>query len=74
MVKGTVWIRREAGGGVGEAGGGRLLLASGVGWAVIHPRVCPVIAHRGVNGGSVPHEEITIFLLELPGATPQPRA
>jgi quercetin dioxygenase-like cupin family protein len=30
--------------------------------------------HRGVNGGSVPHEEITIFLLEHPGATPQPRA
>jgi hypothetical protein len=33
IVKGTVWIRREAGGGVGVAGGGKLLLASGVGWA-----------------------------------------
>jgi hypothetical protein len=30
--------------------------------------------HRGVNAGSVPHEEITFFLLEDPGATPQPRA
>jgi hypothetical protein len=35
MVKGTVWIRSEAGSGVGVggAGGGKLLVASGVGWA-----------------------------------------
>jgi hypothetical protein len=25
--------------------------------------------HRGVNSGSVPHEEITIFLLDHPGAS-----
>ena len=31
-------------------------------------------AHRGVNAGRVQYEEITIFLLDHPGATPQPRA
>jgi quercetin dioxygenase-like cupin family protein len=30
--------------------------------------------HRGVNAGSVLYEEIAIFLLDHPGATPQPRA
>ena len=29
--------------------------------------------HRGVNVGDVPYEEITIFFLNQPGDTPQPR-
>ena len=28
--------------------------------------------HRGVNVGEQPYEEVTIFLLERPGAVPQP--
>jgi len=31
-------------------------------------------AHRGVNAGNVAYEEITVFLLDHPGAAPQPRA
>ena len=30
--------------------------------------------HRGVNAGNVLYEEIAIFLLDHPDATPQPRA
>jgi quercetin dioxygenase-like cupin family protein len=30
--------------------------------------------HRGVNVGSEPYEEITVFLLDRPDAVPQPRA
>ena len=29
--------------------------------------------HRGVNIGEQPYEEVTIFLLDRPGAVPQPR-
>ena len=29
--------------------------------------------HRGVNAGQIPYEEITIFLLHHPEATPQPQ-
>lgn len=29
--------------------------------------------HRGINVGEVPYEEVTIFFLDRPGATPQPR-
>lgn len=29
--------------------------------------------HRGVNVGEVPYEEVTVFFLDRPGATPQPR-
>ena len=28
--------------------------------------------HRGVNVGSVPYEEVTVFLLDRPDAVPQP--
>ena len=28
--------------------------------------------HRGVNAGSVPYEEVTVFFLDHPDATPQP--
>jgi quercetin dioxygenase-like cupin family protein len=31
------------------------------------------LVHRGVNVGEVPYEEVTIFFLGRPGATPQPR-
>ena len=31
-------------------------------------------AHRGVNAGTTTYEEITVFLLDRPDATPQPRA
>jgi quercetin dioxygenase-like cupin family protein len=30
--------------------------------------------HRGVNAGDEPYEEITVFLLDRPGAVPQPSA
>src|SRR4030095_482 len=30
--------------------------------------------HRGVNVGSVPYEEVTVFLLDRPDAVPQPEA
>ena len=30
--------------------------------------------HRGVNVGSLPYEEVTVFLLDRPDAVPQPRA
>lgn len=28
--------------------------------------------HRGVNVGTQPYEEVTVFLLDRPGATPEP--
>lgn len=31
------------------------------------------LVHRGVNVGAAPYEEVTIFFLDRPGATPQPR-
>lgn len=31
------------------------------------------LPHRGVNVGSVPYEEVTIFFLDTPDAPPQPR-
>lgn len=31
-------------------------------------------AHRAVNIGSTPYEEVTVFFLDAPGADPQPRA
>jgi oxalate decarboxylase/phosphoglucose isomerase-like protein (cupin superfamily) len=30
--------------------------------------------HRGVNVGSVPYEEVTVFVLDRPDAVPQPAA
>ena len=30
--------------------------------------------HRGVNAGTTTYEEITVFLLDRPDATPQPHA
>lgn len=30
--------------------------------------------HRGVNVGPLPYEEVTVFLLDQPGAVPQPPA
>jgi quercetin dioxygenase-like cupin family protein len=30
--------------------------------------------HRGVNVGEEPYEEVTVFLLDRPGAVPQPPA
>jgi hypothetical protein len=43
------------------------LRAGLVGWDEPNERV-----HRGVNAGTLPYEEITVFLLDAPDADPQP--
>jgi hypothetical protein len=39
------------------------------GWDEPQPRV-----HRGINGGTVPYEEVITFFLDEPGMEPQPEA
>ena len=43
------------------------LRAGQVGWDEPMSRI-----HRGVNTGSEPYEEVTVFFLDQPGADPQP--
>jgi hypothetical protein len=38
-------------------------------WDVPQPKV-----HRGINTGTVPHEEVIIFFIDEPGIEPQPQA